>query len=92
MIPVDKDTSMQHNQLSKPSSPLEDTHDQNFPASTSTLTSPPSASSNKTVASSLDDINNSILSPEEESKKSILDFLGKIDSTLAKTKSYVKNR
>lgn len=33
-----------------------------------------------------------VLSPEEESKKSIEDFLGKIDSTLAKSKSYVRNR
>lgn len=33
-----------------------------------------------------------ILSPDEESKKSIEDFLGKIDSNLAKTKKYVKNR
>lgn len=37
-------------------------------------------------------LNDNILSPEEESKKSIEDFLGKIDSNLAKTKKYVKNR
>lgn len=33
-----------------------------------------------------------ILSPDEESKKSIEDFLGKIDSTLAKTRKFVRNK
>lgn len=33
-----------------------------------------------------------MLSPDEESKKSIEDFLGKIDSTLAKTRKFVRNK
>lgn len=109
MIPVDRDTSLQHNQFTKSMS---------LPASTASsdeMASDYCGSSSQYTAATAANIagaasvptsyvpNNSsspmahvktdnILSPEEENKKSIEDFLGKIDSNLAKTKKYVKNR
>lgn len=87
MIPVDRDTSLQHNQFVKSMS-LPTTDDSESPtyAGSSQLPSP-NASSSPTA-----NLSDNILSPDEESKKSIEDFLGKIDSNLAKTKKYVKNR
>lgn len=89
MIPVDRDTSLQHNQFVKSMSLPANTDEPESPtyASSSRLQSP-NASSSPTTAN----LNDNILSPDEESKKSIEDFLGKIDSNLAKTKKYVKNR
>lgn len=95
MIPVDRDTSLQHNQQSKslPSSMNSPNDDQLLMASTSRASAPSTSSSNTaTSTNTKHDKNHPILSPEEENKRSIEDFLGKIDSTLAKTKNYVKNR
>lgn len=91
MIPVDRDTSLQHNQFTKSLSlPSDSNDDFDFPAfaGSSQLSAPNPSSSPTTNAN----VNDNILSPDEESKKSIEDFLGKIDSNLAKTKKYVKNR
>lgn len=95
MIPVDRDTSLQHNQQSKslPSPMKSPTDDHLLFATTSTSLSPSTSASNAATSSNTKhDKHHPILSPEEESKRSIEDFLGKIDSTLAKTKNYVKNR
>lgn len=92
MIPVDRDTSLQHNQIMKSMSlPANANSDFDAPTQSSHLinaTASSTTAGNSTVAN----FNDNILSPEEESKKSIEDFLGKIDSNLAKTKKYVKNR
>lgn len=108
MVPVDRDTSLQHNQFTKQMSlPAASTtataltptdeflsdfcgSSSQFAASMMppTSTNVPNSSSSPVANENTDDI----LSPEEESKKSIEDFLGKIDSNLAKTKKYVKNR
>ncbi|XP_055325546.1 lysM and putative peptidoglycan-binding domain-containing protein 2 [Sitodiplosis mosellana] len=87
MIPVDRDTSLQHNQFVKSMSLPANADDTESPtyAGSSRLPSP-NASNSPTA-----NLNDNILSPDEESKKSIEDFLGKIDSNLAKTKKYVKN-
>lgn len=116
MVPVDRDTSLQHNQFTKQMSlpaatttsttsataaatmtPTDDEFLSDFCGSSSqfaagmmppTSTNVPNSSSSPVANENTDNI----LSPEEESKKSIEDFLGKIDSNLAKTKKYVKNR
>lgn len=99
MIPVDRDTSVNHNNqftksVSLPAN-VESDPDFDFDFSTpnagaSHISSPSNASASGATASAR--VNNDMLSPEEENKKSIEDFLGKIDSNLAKTKKYVKNR
>lgn len=88
MIPVDRDTSMQHNNQFTKSMSLPATADDasDFTAGTSHLVA------SNTPNSPTANVNDNILSPEEENKKSIEDFLEKIDSNLAKTKKYVKNR
>lgn len=117
MVPVDRDTSLQHNQFTKQMSlpataatSTDQMFDDDFCGSSSqqyataiggdssssggggmappTLTNVPNNSSSPMANVNTDNI----LSPEEENKKSIEDFLGKIDSNLAKTKKYVKNR
>lgn len=110
MVPVDRDTSLQHNnQFTKSSSlPASTTLDEMtsdlcsgvsqfaVAAGESTMTATampnayamPNSDSSPTANVKIDNL----LSPEEENKKSIEDFLGKIDSNLAKTKKYVKNR
>ncbi|XP_031633063.1 lysM and putative peptidoglycan-binding domain-containing protein 2 [Contarinia nasturtii] len=92
MIPVDRDTSLQHNQIMK-SMPANANNDSEtstaFAGQSSHLVT--TAASTTTSNSTIANLNDNILSPEEESKKSIEDFLGKIDSNLAKTKKYVKN-
>lgn len=89
MIPVDRDTSHQHNQfvksMSLPANTEEDSDSPTY-AGSSQIPSP------NATTSPIANLNDNILSPDEESKKSIEDFLGKIDSNLAKTKKYVKNR
>lgn len=89
MVPVDRDTSVQHNQFTKSMS-LPANVDVDFDFSTNPSSS--QASTSMASGSVASNVNENILSPEEESKKSIEDFLGKIDSNLAKTKNYVKNR
>lgn len=90
MIPVDRDTSLQHNQFTKSMSLPVNSDDSEFLAfAGSSRLADTNASSSPTTNTNVHD---NILSPEEESKKSIEDFLGKIDSNLAKTKKYVKNR
>lgn len=90
MIPVDRDTSLQHNQFTKsmslPASSA-DEYDLFEPAGPSHV-----IASNSSSSPTEPYVNDQMLSPEEENKKSIEDFLGKIDSNLAKTKKYVKNR
>lgn len=87
MIPVDRDTSLQHNQFTKSMSlPASADDSPEFTAGSSHLVA--TNAPNSPTAN----VNDNILSPEEENKKSIEDFLGKIDSNLAKTKKYVKNR
>lgn len=119
MVPVDRDTSLQHNQFTKQMSlPAASTASTAMSVTTTAMTptdeflsdfcgsssqfaaaatagmmpptptNVPNSSSSPTANVNTDNI----LSPEEESKKSIEDFLGKIDSNLAKTKKYVKNR
>lgn len=85
MIPVDRDTSLQHNQIMKSMSLPASTNDEELPFFAGS--SRPNAAASSTANSNYD-----MLSPEEESKKSIEDFLGKIDTNLARTKKYVKNR
>lgn len=96
MIPVDRDTSAQYNQIqqynqntlslsvTENDSTLnrQSTHS---PTSTSTMTTTTTHTSSGTTTNDMD----AVLSPEEENRKSIEEFLGKIDSTLAKTKKYV---
>lgn len=87
MIPVDRDTSTHHNQFTKSMS-LPTNVDCDFDFSNDSGTSQQTS-----VASNVaTNVHENMLSPEEENKKSIEDFLGKIDSNLAKTKNYVKNR
>lgn len=89
MIPVDRDTSLQHNQFTKSMSLPVNSEESDFLAlAGSSRLGESNASHSPTANASVNDI----LSPEEESKKSIEDFLGKIDSNLAKTKKYVKTR
>lgn len=75
MIPVDRDTSAQYNQNSLSLSLAENDSALNRQ----------STQSSSGTATDMD----AVLSPEEENRKSMEDFLGKIDSTLAKTKKYV---
>lgn len=93
MIPVDRDTSLQHNQFMKSMSmPANSSDNSDFlDFGESSRLTPSNASSSPTTNANAN-VNDNILSPDEESKKSIEDFLGKIDSNLAKTKKYVKNR
>lgn len=82
MIPVDRDASSQFNQQTAE-------RPQSLPAHSAgriNLLDTSEASNSKSLSY---DMNNVVLSPEEENKKSIDDFLGKIDSTIAKTKKYV---
>lgn len=89
MIPVDRDTSLQHNQFTKSMLLPATADDSNLAvnAGSSRLEAASNMAHSPTA-----NVNDDILSPEEENKKSIEDFLGKIDSNLAKTKKYVKNR
>lgn len=82
MIPVDRDTSAQYNQHQQ--------YNQNSLSLSLTENDSTSNRQQSTQASS-DNVTdmNAVLSPEEENRKSMEDFLGKIDSTLAKTKKYV---
>lgn len=87
MIPVDHDTSTQYNQYKKSLS---------FPARDNDLPIQSDQQNTETVKCN-DNEATTVLSPEEENKKSIDDFLSKIDLTIAKTKkfvasSHVKNR
>lgn len=92
MVPVDRDTSLNQNQFTKSMS-LPASVDSDFDLSANASGSSSSqASSSNASNSTASNVNEDILSPEEENKKSIEDFLGKIDSNLAKTKKYVKNR
>lgn len=105
MVPVDRDTSLQHNQFTKqmslpastatPDEMLSDFcgSSSQFAAAAGDITAPTSTNVPNSNNSPMANVNtDNILSPDEESKKSIEDFLGKIDSNLAKTKKYVKNR
>lgn len=87
MIPVDRDTSTHHNQFTKSMS-LPTNVDCDFDFSNDCGTSHQSS----VASNAATNVHDNMLSPEEENKKSIEDFLGKIDSNLAKTKNYVKNR
>lgn len=86
MIPVDRDTLAQYNQnpQSVPSA-LSLSVTENVSTSNRQSTQSPTQTSSGTTNGDVDEV----LSPEEENRKSIEDFLGKIDSTLAKTKKYV---
>lgn len=79
MIPVEKDSPYYPKD--------ENNRPQSLPPRAATISgfpSSPQAGSSK--SQSMDSM---VLSPEEENKKSIDDFLGKIDSTIAETKKYV---
>lgn len=80
MIPVDRETYAQYNKTQNETSNHIDSQ-----ASSSNLTTP-------CRSDQFNPNGTTVLSPDEESKKSIEDFLGKIDSTLAKTKKFVRNR
>lgn len=90
MVPVDRDTSLQHNPFTKSMS-LPATIDDPSDISGNASQFATSYETNHSPTANVN-VNDNILSPEEESKRSIEDFLGKIDSNLAKTKKYVKNR
>lgn len=94
MIPVDRDTSVQHNQFTKSLSLPNNANDLDFSIASSSSSSASSrlSASNSPKNELASPSEGALMSPEEESKKSIEDFLGKIDSTLAKTKKFVKNR
>lgn len=74
MIPVDKDS---------PYYPKED-RPQSLPTGSMNNTSLPDMQTNSQNSQSM-----RVLSPEEENRKDIDEFMGKIDSTLAQTKKYV---
>ena len=80
MIPVDRNSSF-YNKSERVHS---------LPPRAATIDALPTtaADSNHTATQS-NDSNSPVMSPEEESRKSIDDFMGKIDSTLAKTRKYV---
>lgn len=73
MIPIDRD-SVHYNKTDRPHS---------LPPRAATI----DVLSTDTATS--DETDGGALSPEEESRKSMDDFLGKIDSTIAKTRKYV---
>lgn len=73
MIPVDKDSQYFHKD------------DRSHPESFDVPDSPQTSGSNGQKKA----ITPTNLTPEEENRKDIDDFLGKIDSTLAETKRYV---
>lgn len=81
MIPVDREASSQFSQQTE--------RPQSLPANSSNRMNMLDNSEPSNSKSLEDDMNHVVLSPEEENKKSIDDFLGKIDSTIAKTKKYV---
>lgn len=84
MIPVDRDTLAQYNQ--NPQS-VQSALSLSVTENVSTSNRQSTQSPTQTSATNCDV--DEVLSPEEENRKSIEDFLGKIDSTLAKTKKYV---
>lgn len=77
LIPVDRETSIKYNE--NKSTTLND-------QTTST------DHNHEHKKSDYDQTDSAVLSPDEESKKSIEDFLGKIDSTLAKSRKFVRNK
>lgn len=86
MIPVDRDTSSQYNQNQQ--------YNQNalslsVTENDVTFNRQSNQSPTTQTTSGMTNDMEPVLSPEEENRKSIEDFLGKIDSTLAKTKKYV---
>lgn len=74
MVPVEKDS---------PYYPKED-RPQSLPTGTSNDACSPDMQTNSQNSQSM-----RVLSPEEENRKDIDEFMGKIDSTLAQTKKYV---
>lgn len=74
MIPVEKDS---------PYYPKDD-RPQSLPTGSSNSACSPDMQTNSQNSQSM-----RVLSPEEENRKDIDEFMGKIDSTLAQTKKYV---
>lgn len=73
MIPIDRDSPL-YNKTNRP-------HSLQSRAATVDVLSSNNVSQNQSM--------DEVLSPEEESRKDMDDFLGKIDSTIAKTRKYV---
>lgn len=93
MIPVDKDSPYYPKDDRPQSLPTYSASSSSSHNSVDTVDAAhmgsPSSAGGTTGAKSLEAIPQPVLSPEEENRKDIDAFLGKIDSTLAQTRKYV---